>query len=65
MPQASGWTVAEACQARFNVPVALITGWGDTLEPGLVEKYGVRFVLAKPFRLPDVLEQVAACLRRP
>jgi len=49
MPQASGWTIAEACQARFSLPVAMITGWGDKIEPGLVA---------------EVLEQVAACLRR-
>jgi CheY-like chemotaxis protein len=62
MPQLSGWGVVEACQQRFKVPVGIITGWGDTLDPGLLERYAIRFVLAKPFTLGEVLDKVAAAV---
>ena len=63
MPGMSGWEVAEACHARFpHVPVGLITGWGDRLDPAEMERHGVRFVVAKPFEAAEVLYRVGEAL---
>ena len=63
MPGMSGWEVAEACHARHpNVPVGLITGWGDRLDPAELTRHGVRFVIAKPFEAAEVLHRVGDAL---
>jgi CheY-like chemotaxis protein len=65
MPGMSGWEVAAVCRERFpEVPVGFITGWGDQLDPDQLERHGVRFVLAKPFVVSDVLRQVAQALQK-
>ena len=63
MPGASGWEVATACHERFpGTPVGLITGFGDRLEPGKIERHGVQFVVAKPFTSIELLREVSAAL---
>jgi CheY-like chemotaxis protein len=63
MPGMSGWEMAEACQARFpNLPVGLITGWGDRLDAAQLARHGVRFVVAKPFEAAEVLNRVGDAL---
>ena len=63
MPGMSGWEVAEACHARFpDLPVGLITGWGDRLDPAQLARHGVRFVVAKPFQADEVLHHVGDAL---
>jgi signal transduction histidine kinase/ActR/RegA family two-component response regulator len=63
MPGMSGWEVAEACHTRFpHVPVGLITGWGDSLDPAELARHGVRFILAKPFEAGEVLHRVSDAL---
>jgi len=64
MPGMSGWEMAEACHARFpNIPVGLITGWGDHLDPAELARYSVRFVVAKPFEAAEVLHRVGDAVR--
>jgi CheY-like chemotaxis protein len=63
MPGMSGREVAEACHARFpDLPVGLITGWGDHLDPAQLARHGVQFVVAKPFRAAEVLHRVGDAL---
>lgn len=63
MPGMSGWEVAAACRDRFpTVPVGLITGWGDQLDPEEVARHRIRFVLTKPFVVDNVLRAVASAL---
>jgi len=63
MPGMSGWDVAAACQDRFpTVPVGLMTGWGDQLDPEELARHRVRFVLTKPFVVDDVLRAIAGAL---
>jgi len=63
MPRMSGWDVAAACHERFpHLPVALVTGWGDQLDPRQLERHHVRFVVAKPFEAAHILKQVADAL---
>jgi GAF domain-containing protein len=63
MPGMSGWEVAQACHVRSpHVPVGLITGWGDRLDPAELARHGVRFVVAKPFEAAEVLNRVGDAL---
>jgi GAF domain-containing protein len=63
MPEMSGWEVAAACQTRYpHVPLGFITGWGDQLDPQELQRYRVRFVLAKPVTRTDVLLRLAEVL---
>ncbi|HEX6080111.1 MAG TPA: GAF domain-containing protein [Methylomirabilota bacterium] len=64
MPGASGWEVAAACRERYpSTPIGLITGFGDRLEPGRIERHGIRFVVAKPFTSTELLREVSAALK--
>ena len=63
MPGLSGWDVAARCRERFpQIPIGLVTGWGDQLEPERVAGAAIGFVLAKPFRADDVLREIARAL---
>jgi GAF domain-containing protein len=63
MPEMSGWEVAAACRTRFpSLPVGVITGWGDQLDPALIGRHHVQFVLAKPFMPSDVLREIGKVL---
>jgi hypothetical protein len=44
------------------VPLGFITGWGDQLDPQELQRYRVRFVLAKPVTRTDVLLRLAEVL---
>lgn len=58
-----GWQVAEAARAnRPELPVLLITGYADQtalVDNGLTQRTAV---MTKPFRLPELLEKVAALI---
>lgn len=60
MPEMNGWEVARAVKVRYpDLPVVLITGWGDQPEgsgsapAGLVDR-----VVGKPVRLEDLLATI-------
>ena len=64
MPGMSGWDVSTACKERFpGLPVGLVTGWGDQLDPARIQQSRIQFVLAKPFVVRDVLGEIARALR--
>jgi len=66
MPGISGWDLARLVkQARPGTPVAMVTGWGDRIDPLEAEARGVDFIVAKPFKRENVREVVAAALARP
>ena len=59
MPGMSGWQVAEEVKKiNKEIPVALITGWEIQLKDSELKKSGVDLVLAKPFKVKQVLELV-------
>jgi len=63
MPGMLGWDVAAACRDRFpTMPVGLITGWGEQLDPEELARHRIRFVLTKPFVVDNVLRAVANAL---
>jgi GAF domain-containing protein len=60
LPGMSGWEVAaQLRQSQPHVPLVLVTGWGDRLDPGELERSGICQVIAKPFRTDQVLRVVA------
>jgi CheY-like chemotaxis protein len=64
MPGISGWEVAATCRDRCpDARIGLITGFGDQLEPGKLERHGIQFVVAKPFSSEELIQAVAVALR--
>jgi PAS domain S-box-containing protein len=60
MPQVTGWEVARAAKARRpDLPVVLLTGWGDQTEAEVSEDAGVDRVLTKPVPRSTVLAVIA------
>ncbi len=60
MPDMSGWEVAERIsQIRPGMPVALVTGWGTTLDAEEVRRRGIDAVVHKPFDLCSILNTAA------
>jgi len=60
MPQVTGWQVARAAKARRpDLPVVLLTGWGDQTEAEASEDAGVDRVLTKPVPRSTVLAVIA------
>jgi CheY-like chemotaxis protein len=56
MPGMSGWDVAQAAKERLpRLPVVLVTGWGDQIDPARLAVTGVDMMLTKPYTLPDLL----------
>lgn len=64
MPERSGLEVTRAVkQVAPGIPVILITGWGDFLDPDRIRESGVDLTLFKPFRNEQVLSVLADALR--
>jgi CheY-like chemotaxis protein len=60
MPEMSGIEVAARIKAISpGTPVALVTGWGASVDEEKLKKAGIDFVLNKPFRLEQLSELVA------
>jgi len=60
MPQVTGWEVARAAKARrADLPVVLLTGWGDQTEAEASADGDVDRVLAKPVPRSTVLAVIA------
>jgi CheY-like chemotaxis protein len=66
LPGMSGWDLAARLRAeRPELPLVLITGWGDRLDPAELARSGIREVIAKPFQTEQVLRVVADHARTP
>ncbi len=63
MPELSGLEVAQSIK-KMNptVPVILLTGWGDQVDPIRVRDSGVDLIVAKPFRVERVLSALGDAL---
>jgi GAF domain-containing protein/ActR/RegA family two-component response regulator/anti-sigma regulatory factor (Ser/Thr protein kinase) len=60
LPGMSGWEVAARLRAsRPELPLVLITGWGDRLDPAEIDRSGISEVIAKPFQAEQILRVVA------
>src|SRR5262245_13562962 len=66
MPGMSGWEVARLVKAsRPGTPVAMVTGWGDRIDPAEATTRGVEYIVAKTFQRDNIREVVAAALGAP
>ncbi len=60
MPGMSGWDVAMAVKAGWpELPVILVTGWGDTLGREGIEGTGVDLILTKPYTIEQLTQALA------
>ncbi len=63
MPGLSGWEVAKALRAaQPQVPIAMVTGWGDQIDFGEARTRGIDYLMAKPFNIDDMTRLVAGVL---
>lgn len=61
MPGMNGWEVARAVKARWpELPVWILTGWGDQLDEASSDRRAVAGVLSKPVAPEDLRQMVAA-----
>lgn len=65
MPDMSGWDVAERlAETCPSLPVALVTGWGTTLDEDDARRRGVVAVVQKPFEISDLVQTTTRLLAR-
>jgi len=63
MPGLSGWDVAKGLRAaQPDVPIALVTGWGDQIDFSEARARGIDYLMAKPFDVEDMTRLVAGVL---
>jgi len=62
MPGMSGWELArEVRQINSQIPIAVITGWGEAVGSNEQKAAGVNWVIAKPFtadRIADLVHEI-------
>jgi signal transduction histidine kinase/CheY-like chemotaxis protein len=65
LPGMSGLEVAGRIQAAHpEVPIVLVTGWADRIDPEALRRSGISQVVAKPFRTEEILRIVAAAVEQ-
>jgi CheY-like chemotaxis protein len=65
MPDMNGWQLARAIRERdSNIPVAVITGWGEAFGSHDKEAANVDWVVAKPFERDQIAEMAHEIARR-
>jgi signal transduction histidine kinase/ActR/RegA family two-component response regulator len=65
MPEMSGWELARAVRERnTNIPLAVITGWGEAVGSSERKAAQVDWVVAKPFDTPQIVEIAQEVFRR-
>ncbi|HEX6189058.1 MAG TPA: response regulator [Pyrinomonadaceae bacterium] len=65
MPGMNGWELSRAVRQRnTNIPVAVITGWGEAVGSQERQAAQVDWVLAKPFETPQIVEMAHEVSRR-
>jgi signal transduction histidine kinase/ActR/RegA family two-component response regulator len=64
MPGVSGWDVAKTCKSlNENIPVIMISGWGNQIDDDMASKGGLDGIMAKPFemnKINDLIQTVLA-----
>ncbi len=59
MPIRNGWEVAKWVKIRNpELPIILITGWGENLDEEKVKEATVDLIISKPFEVYEILKAV-------
>jgi len=59
MPGMSGWELAQAIrQGNTSIPIAVVTGWGESVGSNEQKAAGVNWVVPKPFTADRIIELV-------
>jgi len=65
MPGMTGWELAQAIRTRdANIPIAVITGWGEAVGSDEQKAANVNWVIPKPFSAERIFELTAEILSR-
>jgi signal transduction histidine kinase/ActR/RegA family two-component response regulator len=65
MPDMNGWELSRAIRRRNrNIPVAVITGWGEAVGSHERQAFQVDWVVAKPFESPQIVQMAQEVSRR-
>jgi signal transduction histidine kinase/CheY-like chemotaxis protein len=65
MPDMNGWELSRALRQRDSqIPVAIITGWGEAVGSHEQQAAQVDWVLTKPFDIPEIAEMAQAVAER-
>src|SRR2546427_4206014 len=65
MPDMNGWELSRAVRERnSNIPVAVITGWGEAVGSHERQAARVDWVVTKPFDTPQIAEMAHEVFRR-
>jgi PAS domain S-box-containing protein len=63
MPRMGGWELIEAIRALYRqVPVMIISGWGDQIDPERLQALNIVHVVAKPFTVRSILNGLSKAL---
>jgi DNA-binding response OmpR family regulator len=61
MPEMSGWEVARSIKNHNpDVTIALITGWGETINSTRLRESGISTIVNKPFRMDQIINLARA-----
>jgi len=56
MPEMSGWEIARSIKKLApNIMIAMITGWGETIDSAQLQESGIDKIVNKPFRIDQIL----------
>jgi DNA-binding response OmpR family regulator len=65
MPDLSGLEMAKAIREKNpSTPILLVTGWGDHIDLSQAKEFGINAVVAKPFRIGDILQAIRETISR-
>ena len=65
MPEMSGWDVAQEVGQRWpSVPVVLVTGWGEQVEPKSLKAFNIVRTIAKPFNIQDLMQLAGSLINQ-
>jgi signal transduction histidine kinase/ActR/RegA family two-component response regulator len=56
MPGMSGWELAQMIRQKSEIPIAVITGWGEAVGSNEQKEAGVNWVVTKPFSASRIAE---------
>lgn len=60
MPGMSGWELAQEISRRWpEMPIVLVTGWGDQLDAAKVAEFNIATTISKPFDISKLIEVAA------